>query len=312
MRILRILAFLSFAVVLHAQSRGKVAIIAPGQSSLISLITADVIEPIVADTISTVLPTDLNQYDALFIKPWDPSDMLDSAMQAELVNYIDSGGKLYVEGSENVIDSTDTSNPFWLRVGVKGNTYTALEFSVNSVHGTQGFTQNIWDSLPLDLYQSGYGGPGGNITPVLVADGGGWMIQQLAYISEDTSLRVVVYDGIGEESYPGTYYSAFITDVVCNYFNLCSADVNTAPPAISTENISIVHDSRDNGYSVSGDFTTGGEVSVFNSLGINIWSTNIQAGENLVGLPATLRNGFYFVSVRSGDNINAARFSILN
>jgi hypothetical protein len=267
-----------------------------------TVVKADAIEPIEVDTI---LPTNLDEYDALFLESNFP---LDSVSQILFVHYIDSGGKLFMVG----LPIPDSSQPLAHRLGITGFAATGLDFLVNSVHGTNGFTENIFDSLPLDTYESGYGGPGGSITPVLVADGGGWMVQPIAYIAEDTSIRVVLYEGVGDEVYPGNYYSEFISDVVCNYFNLCAEYVQPTPQIASTDIISIVHDSRDRGYSISADITDDGDVSVDNSLGVVVWHANVQAGENLVELPLSLRNGLYFVSLRSGDKINFARFAVVN
>lgn len=305
MRTIRILAFLSFAVVLHAQSRGKVAVIASSQSSLVSLVEADVIEPVEVDS---SLPANLNKYDALFLQL---NSTIDSAMQSELVNYIGSGGKFYSEVSYFGLLTADSSNPLWSRIGIKGFEDGDLNFPVDSVYGVDTeFTRNISLDFTMDLNGVEDDGPYGSITPILFASEGQSISQSVAYISEDTSIRVVLGDG--PDSYWPGYYSAFITDVVCNYFNLCAADVKTVLPAVIPENISIVRDSRDNGYSVACNFTTNGEVTVFNALGINIWSAYVRAGENLIELPATLRNGFYVVSVRSGDNVSVARFSVVN
>jgi len=258
--------------------------------------------------VDTSLPANLTQYDAVFL---ESSFLLDSATQFVLASYLDGGGKLYLNRWYEGINPIDSSNPLWLRVGISHTLLTALSVPVDGIYGTN-FASNISISFPVDIDGLGYGGPTGNITPVLFGApyGGGDLVPTLAYISSDTSIRVVM----GGDDSPGLpdYYTEFITDVVCNYFNLCSADVKTAPPVVAPENISIVRDSRDNGYSVACDFTTGGEVSVFNSLGINVWSANVHAGENLIELPAALRNGFYFVSVRSGDNVSVARFSIVN
>jgi hypothetical protein len=291
--------------VLHAQSRGKVAVIASSQSSLVPLVKADVNEPVEIDT---ALPSNLGEYDAIFLQS---NITLDSTIQSELVNYIDSGGKLYSEVGYFEFQTVDSSIPLWLRIGIKGFEDGALNFPVDSVYGVDSeFTRNISLDFTMDLNGVEDAGPYGSIIPILFASEGQSISQSIAYISEDTSIRVVL--GNAPDPYCPGYYSEFIADVVCNYFNLCAADVKTAPPAIAAENISIVRDSRDNGYSVSCDFATGGEVSVFNSLGINIWSANVQTGQNLVELPATLRNGFYFVSVRSGENLNTTRFSIVN
>ncbi len=309
MRSLCILALLSFAVVLHAQSRGKVAIVHSNYPTTLDTIVKTSVNELVE--IDTTLPDNLDEYDALFIQLSYPDVMLDSSMQSKLVNYIDSGGKLYSEVSYFGLLTVDSSNPLWLRIGIKGIEDGDLNFPVDSVYGVDSeFTRNISLDFTMDLNGVEDAGPYGSIIPILFANEEQSFSQSITYISDDTSIRVVFGDG-PDLYWPG-YYAAFISDVVCNYFNLCAEDVKTTSPAIAPENIVIIRDLRDNGYSVSCDFTTDGEVSVFNSLGINIWSANVPVGQNLVELPATLRNGFYFVSVRTGDKVATARFSIVN
>jgi len=306
MRTVRILAILAFAALLHAQPREKVAIVLSPYypTALDTTVMADVSEPVEIDSI---LPANLGEYDALFVQL---DFNLDSTIQSQLVKYIDSGGKLYlVDGyySQNPVDS---SNPLWQRIGITHNEITAGGIYVDSVYGTE-FASNIFSGFEADLIGIGVGGPIGSITPVLFAGGlGSW--QALAYIPKDSSIRVVMGPGASDPNWPGNYFSDFITDVVCNYFNLCAEYVQPAPQIISTDNISIVHDSRYRGYSISADVMNDGDVSVFNSLGVVVWRANVQAGENLIELPLTLRNGLYFVSLRSGDKSGSARFAVVN
>ena len=303
------LALLVPLAVLHAQPRGKVAIVRSPHfpTALDTVVKAESIEAVEVDT---ALPPNLDAYDALFIQ--EPDNDIDSATQSRLVRYIDSGGKLYVQASERVTDSTDSTNPLWLRFGIKRNVYTALSFSVNSIHGVDSeFTKNIFDSLPMDVYQSGLGGPIGPIIPILVADGDGCSIlQHEAYISEDASLRMV-YSEASNYDYPG-YYSEFISDVICGYFHLCAEDIKITSQLTSQDNFSIIHDERNHGFSVSAHFTAGGEVSVLNTLGSLLWHENIRHAATLVELPDNLVSGVYFISVRSGNKRNVQPFAIVN
>lgn len=301
-----LLLVLILPLAVHAQLRGKIAIVHSPYfpSALDTIVKTESIEPVEVDS---TLPASLNSYDALFLQAMPYS--IDSATQFQLVGYINSGGMLYVEAQQRVADSVDSGNPLWVRFGIKRNVYTALEFSVNSVHGLDSqFTSNIFDALPMDVYQSGLGGPSGPIVPILVADGGG-VVQALAYISEDASLRMVFSEA--SNYYPG-YYSVFLRDVICDYFHLCTEAVKPATQFTSQDNFSIVRDSRGNGYSISADFTTGGEVSVLNSLGTLLWRTNVQAGDDLIELPVSLRNGVYFVTVRHGNKTGVKPLAIVN
>ena len=312
MRYLLLVVFvvLGFKPALYAQTRGKIAIVRSPYfpTAVDTVVKAEAIEPVEIDSI---MPANLDVYDALFLTQPGPGFSLVSTNQVRLVNYIDKGGKLYAQSSAHVIDSVDSSNPLWIRFGIKGELYTDLAFSVTGIYGVPNqFTHNISDSLPGYVYQSGYGGPYGSIAPILVAEGFG-NGQPLAYTSNDSSIKMILDEGgIGQENYPG-YYSSFIADVVCDYFNLCAADVKPVSQIEPTNAISIVHDSRDRGFSVSGTFSTDGEVSAMNSLGMIVWHSSFRSEERLVALPDDLRNGIYFVTVRQGNALSTTRFAIV-
>lgn len=305
MRTLRILAFLSFAVVLHAQSRGKVAIVQLANSSpaLDAIVKANAIEPVEIDA---ALPENLDEYDAIFFLAnysWPDSLAMDSTAQANLVKYIDNNGKLYIEGGFHIFKLgpfDSVSNPLFLRTGIEGYEDGSLSFPVDTLFGMEsGFTSNISFGSFHDLNGIEDAGPYGSIIPVLFAGQGVGLSFPIAYISTDTSIRVV-YGDYQDSYWPQSYYSEFITDVVCNYFNLCAESVPASSQA--SPSFSIVRDSREKGFSVSGSFTDGSKISVVNSLGMVLWQIRMESGSTTVELPANFSNGFYFVRIESANS----------
>ncbi len=295
MRNFLLLLLLMYATTLEAQQRGKVAIVHPPYQwrVLDSIVRNLSIEPVEIDT---VLPSNLNQYDAVFA-----SMEVDSATEIRLLNYIDSGGKLYIDldafFTSDSLDSLEA--PFWFQIGVRSQLLTDLNIFVTAVEGTVSFTGDIYDSLPPYRYEIGYGGVSGMINPILVAHDDANMSTTLAFTSDDSSLKVVVDEGALNYQIPGDYYQKLIADVVCNYFNLCAEGVQSVP--LVSKPFHIIRDPRENGYSVSADFINGGKVSVLNSMGIVLWQTTVKDGASIQELPADLKSGFYFVRVESGE-----------
>ena len=185
-----LLALLIPLAPLQAQLRGKIAMVNSDHLTD-SVVAANALQPIEIDT---ALPKNLDEYSAIFFGslPF----ILDSISQVELVNFIDSGGKLYMSGWYESVDSVDSSNPLWLRVGITRTLFTDLNVPVDGIYGTN-FASNIAISFPVDIGGLGYGGPTGKITPILFASpyGGSSLVPTLAYISSDSSIRVVMGGG---------------------------------------------------------------------------------------------------------------------
>jgi hypothetical protein len=277
----------------------RIAVVSPGPSIIDSMLRAQGIEEV--DTFRE-LPDNLSEYEALFL-----TSSPDSSTQLRLTQYIENSGKLFVEAFPRVVDSTDASNPLWIRFGVKRMLYTEAIFDVRAIAGVYRFTSNIYDSLPVLAYQSGYGGPRGSIISIVEAeDGSLGFSQPIAYISEDTSLRMVVSI---PNNYPG-YYELFLRDVICDYFNLC-------PP--SAAQTSTPHDpllirpiqGNNGNIQIGISSNQSEEVEILNVMGVVVERVHLGPGSHFIQFPTMLSSGVYFAKA-SGASTSITRFEVLH
>ncbi len=264
----------------------------------------------------SILPSDLDGYDAVFLFPGYRSvapDTLTHSNALSLISYLRSGGKLYAESGSFLSNNSSTdslsADTLWHYLGVELELYQQTEVWFDSVYGVDSeFTRGIevsWvHSDPLqfdspDVYEAG-----GSVIPVLyVYEGNDGISDAIGWIPSDTSTHAVLYHPAGEG------YNLFFTRVLCDYFGLCVDAVKETPPAIPTVTLRVVNDGFSTSCIISVDET--GTLDIANALGITVFHASVNSGTSQIELPETLRNGVYFVRLQTGHGGQVQPFAFV-
>ncbi len=256
----------------------------------------------IIDSMST-LPPNISQYDAilLFVNGLMkiPSDTIAIEARFRLIDYLKNGGRLYAEGGFFLsgFQHPDTLlyDTLWRFMGLQFEGLDAIEVSYNSVHGVDSeFTKGIDTSWPQDPFgmDADYF-PMGNITPVLFATADEDYI--FGWIPTDRSIRAVVHHADGQII--DSYYTPFLTRILCDYFGLCTDAVKEAPPAVPSATLRVVNDGVSTSLVVSSE--ENGMIDVENALGVTVYHSSVNSGTSRIELPESLRNGVYFARLQT-------------
>lgn len=193
----------------------------PGHKTLLVSNSHTGLEVILAELIpngyetASSVPTNLSDFHTILIdlRALDRTALDD---RLDLLEFLKSGGQLYLEGGppDPIVDR-DTDRAFWDSIGVYRMLYTASEFYCDSAYGVEMFS-GFSVAEPFTLQLVGYGGPEGDIDPVLYLCN-----QAQAWVPHNRSLKVLL------QYFPQgpNYYPSFMRLALCSYFDLCPAAV---------------------------------------------------------------------------------------
>src|ERR1035437_72685 len=199
------------------------------------------------------LPSDLSIYNAVLVK----DDTLSVIDQLTLIDYVKSGGKLYIESNLAFLASSQTGKPsakdtllHYLGLTSEaifdGAANYDLFWGVDSEFTHDLSVPHASDIIDHDVPQVYI--PKGNFIPVLLGEEGPGLDDIFAWIPVNMSIRAVV------QYYPGfyhlgfyhdqkaEYYAPFLTRVLCDYFGLCVDAVKAAPPSVPAVTLRVVND----------------------------------------------------------------------
>jgi hypothetical protein len=261
------------------------------------------------------LPPNISQYDAilLFVESRNeaPRDTISIEDEFRLIDYLKNGGRLYAEGgfflSGMQYPDTLLYDTLWRFMGLQFEGLDAIEVSYYRVHGVDSeFTKGIDTSWAQDPFgEDGDYFPRGNISPVLFASADADYI--FAWVPSDRSIRAVVHHS--DEQIIGSYYSLFLTRVLCDYFGLCVDAVKAAPPAVPAATLRVVNDGVRTSLIVSTE--PSGVLDVMNALGVTVYHASVNSGASRIELPESLQNGVYFAHLQTEHGGQVHFFAIV-
>jgi hypothetical protein len=270
------------------------------------------------------LPTDLSGYDALLIQfhfPDGENDTLTASEKLTLIDYVKTGGKLYLENpSFRFLASSDKPNnpdlpedTLWHFLGLSSEGGDALVARYSAFWGvdsefTKGLNVPHDAGVPTEDDLLGSYIPFGNFIPVLY---GTWVGGDIfAWIPSDTSIHTVVqFHPVFDYGHKSEYYVPFLTRVLCDYFGLCVDAVKEAPPAVPPATLQVQNDGFSTSCIISIDES--GTLDIANALGITVYHSSVNFGTSHIELPETLRNGVYFARLQTEHGGQVQPFAIV-
>ncbi len=255
-------------------------------------------------------PPNISQYDAIlfFVDGYEsPSDTISIEDKLRLIDYLKNGGRLYAEGGFFLSGFQNPNDTLWRFIGLQFEGQDDIEVSYYRVHGVDSeFTKGIDTSWPQDPFgmDADYF-PMGNITPVLFATADFDYV--FGWIPSDSSIRAVVHHA--DDQIIDSYYTPFLTRVLCDYFGLCVDAVKEAPPAVPAATLRVVNDGVSTSLVVSSEES--GTVDVENVLGVTVYRVESNSGTSNIELPESLRNGVYFARLQTEHGGQVQPFAIV-
>jgi hypothetical protein len=240
---------------------------------------------------SRALPSELSKYDAIFIKASAPVEIGDQRL---LVDYLESGGNLMLNSTPG--SGRDEAQVLWHRVRDTGMYLFATEaYSQVMVgfdqHYTKGFNYPL--PVPHQPLQPDLGGlmRARGLLPVLQLETS-ISPSECAWISPDSRLRFVFWLEEGKYS-----PQQFISLTVCNYFQLCLADVQDEQESereLSFDPLTSTLDVPETGV-----------LEVYDIVGVMVFSREVEPGA--FTLRDKLWTGSYIVTLRTAQGRSNVR-----
>ena len=270
---------------------------------------------------ATSLPIDLTGYDAVFMtfvprNYYDPDSVKIKAEQFRIVDYLRSGGKAFLASQSFLGDPgqfTKVVDTLCRFLGLMDEWYSSIVLSFNRIHGVDSeFTRgiDIPDTRPHDPLrwdESGGYHLRGPLRSVLFSTSDQSGDLAVAWISQDTSIRAVLYHAIHYQ-----YSDLFLLRVISDYFGLCVDAVPGTSPPITNAQLSLYPNPATSSIHcvLNGVRDSPASVQVFDMLGRTVMLVSVRDASDFSLDARALVNGMYSVIVNASGRVMSGQFVV--